>query len=101
MFRTQVGQPLTYVVTREVRNHLGTTYRVRAGTELIDGYWATLRRLAGRKSVNTGGPDDEYTRDYLRKTVRFAQFLHWYHTEDRLVFFGGLLKKHREAALAF
>jgi hypothetical protein len=77
----QVG-PLTWPQAGILHN--GTTKRVLAGTEKVDGYWASLRRAVGKTSVNTGKrTGDQKRRTWLHKLVRVHQWL-WWHLGDDL-----------------
>ena len=78
----------------------GASKEVFAGTERIDGYWATLRREVGRKSINTG-LDMSQARQWLELLVRVHQWEYWNLDVDRFAFFGALVAARRDAAPDF
>ena len=67
------GERVTYAALRTVRMHDGSMKKVWAGTQKIDGYWATLRRAVGRKGYNTGAKGTE-RRERLEQMVRTHQW---------------------------
>ena len=75
--------------------HDGSVKKVWAGTQKIDGYWATLRRAVGRKGYNTGAKGTE-RRERLEQVVRTHQWTYWHLHEDRFTLLGGLYKRFRE-----
>ena len=91
------GEQVQYVAIRTVKLPDGEELQVKAGTEIIDGFWATLRAMVGRKGINTGKQGDNVKRETLYRTVRFAQWKHWYYNADRFKIFGTYLAKYRLA----
>ena len=92
--KKKVGQDVKWVLRKQLSLPDGTQKDVIAGTEKIDGYWATLRRSIGRKGVNTGA-DGTGTRAYLEMLVRVHQWEYWHLDEDRFALFGEMMAKKR------
>ena len=90
------GQPVKYVEQFTVELPDGTSKEVLGGTEKVDGFWATLRRLIGRKGVNTGARDKTAKRDWFHKNVRVAQWLYWFADDDRFKRFASYVQQSRE-----
>ena len=93
--KRKVGQRVQYVAYKTIKLPDGTELKVKAGTEIIDGFWASLSTMVGRKGINTGAQGDQAKRDTLYRTVRFAQWKHWHFNADRLKLFGSYLAKYR------
>eukprot|EP00972_Heterocapsa_arctica_P052847 7779839-Heterocapsa_arctica.AAC.1 len=66
-----------------------------AGTEKINGYWATLRREVGRVPVNTGGTSDSKEQKYLHSLVRVHQWRYWNKGADCFKLMGGVIRGKR------
>lgn len=95
------GQPVNYTRQFTITLPDGTSMEVLGGTKKIDGFWATLRRVIGRKGINTGARDDTAKRAWFHKNVRVAQWLYWHASEDRFKLFASYLKQFREANAFF
>ena len=79
----------------------GTTKRVLAGTEKVDGYWASLRRSVGKTSVTTGKrTGDQKRRMGLHKLVRVHQWRWWHLGEDLFNKLGQVHSQRRVAEAA-
>ena len=91
------GLPIRYAEQFTVTPRDGSDFEVLGGTQKVDGFWASLRRLIGRKGVNTGARDGTAKRDWFRKNVRVAQWLHWHRHENRFELFATYLAKARES----
>ena len=94
--KKKVGQDVKWLLRKRVKLANGTEKDVIAGTEKIDGYWATLRRHVGRKGMNTG-LDGSGTRAWLEMLVRVHQWEYWHFDEDRFALFGDMLAQRRAA----
>ena len=71
------------------------------GTEKFDGFWSSLRRLVGRRAVNTGRLSATAKRAWFDKNVRVAQW-HWWHLHsNRFELVGSYLKSFREDSAFF
>ena len=92
------GQPIRYVVLTRVTLANGSSVACKAGTEKVDGYWATLRRSVGKVSQNTGDHADAPSRRHLHKLVRTHQWRYWHLSEDRFALLGEIIKKRRLSA---
>ena len=68
----EVGQAIQFVADRIVTLPNGIWSKVKAGTEKVDGYWASLRRAVGQRTVNTGAADSQ-KRQRLMTLVRVHQ----------------------------
>ena len=71
------GQSVAYTLRRWITTKDGTKHDCLCGTQVIDGFWASLRREVGRTGVQTG-EEDSTTRERLYKLVRVFQW-HWWH----------------------
>ena len=67
--KRKTGVPLRYVIKSEVVLPDGERLLVLKGTQKIDGYWASLRRLVGKLSVETGHSSYAARRGWLRALV--------------------------------
>ena len=81
------GQKAQYVAIREIVLPDGTKKSVKAGTQKVDGFWATLRRAIARRSVNAGGANS-LKRGRLCQLVRVFQWSYWHLDEDRFTLLG-------------
>lgn len=61
----------SFVKLAKVRLHDGDEAWVKAGTELIDGHWAMLRKCVSRTPVNT------WRLGALHRNLRFFQWKYW------------------------
>ena len=68
---------------------------VLGGTQKVDGYWASLRRFVGKRSINTGDHPDAHRRVMLRQYVRVHQWCWWHLDEDRFDLFSDLVSNRR------
>ena len=68
----------------------------KAGTQTVDGFWASLRRAVGKLSVNTGHSSDKNKRNWLHKLVRCFQWRWWHLDSERFFLLGKLWAKRRE-----
>ena len=92
--KRRVGQPINYAVTRIIEHADGVQETCRAGTQVIDGFWTSLRRFVGRLGVKTGAPESDQ-RKRLLMLIRDFQW-HWWHLhEDRFPLFGKLVQERR------
>ena len=82
------------MLRKEVVLASGEKKTVLAGTEKIDGYWATLRRAIGRRGINTGF-EGSRERTWLEMLVRVHQWEHWNLDVDRFALFGNMLRMRR------
>ena len=99
--KKKVGQKIQFVAERTVKMRNGTTKRVLAGTEKVDGYWASLRRSVGKTSVNTGKrTGDQKRRTWLHKLVRVHQWRWWHLGEDLFNKLGQVQSQRRVAEAA-
>ena len=99
--KKKVGQKIQFVAERTVKMRNGTTKRVLAGTEKVDGYWASLRRSVGKTSVNTGKrTGDQKRRTWLHKLVRVHQWRWWHLGEDLFNKLGQVHSQRRVAEAA-
>ena len=98
--RRKVGQPIQFVAYRDIDLPDGSKYRVKGGTETIDGWWAWLRGRVSRKAFNTGEVSTD-KRDALYRQVRFSQWIFWHLSDDRFKLFAEYLQKFRSEANFF
>lgn len=88
------GQKLAYTLRRWITTKDGTKHDCLCGTQIIDGFWASLRREVGRTGVQTGD-EDSTTRERLSSLVRVFQW-HWWHLHtDRYPLFCELVRAER------
>ena len=78
----------------------GIEKSVPGGTQKIDGYWATLRRAVGRRSVQTGATADPSKRHRPHQLVRLHQWQYWHLDADRFAVLRGYLTTARMAPVA-
>ena len=98
--KRKVGQPIRYVVKSEVALPDGRQLLVLKGTQKIDGDWASLRRLVGKLSVETGHSSDADRRAWLHGLVRVHQWRWWHLGQERFELLGKLFAAKR-ASLSF
>ena len=96
--KKKVGVTQEFVALRTVSLFSGEDRNVLGGTQKIDGFWASMRRYVGKKSVNTGDTETA-KRDWLNAMVRVFQWHWWNLKADRFRMFGELIAKHRDDAL--
>ena len=94
------GQRVQYAPLREVTLADGSRVSCRAGTQTVDGFWASLRKAVGKTSVNTGRSQDP-SREWLHKLVRCFQWRWWHHSAERFTLFGTLLQEKRAQGVFF
>ena len=88
--KKKVGQKIRYVLKRTVEMADGTKREVIAGTEKIDGYWATMRREVGKRAVQTGATATSEKRQRLHQLVHVHQWQYWHQDADRFAMFAAL-----------
>ena len=64
--KRKVGTRQQYVRKFKLRLPNGRIKFVLGGTQKVDGYWASLRRFVGKRSVNTGDHPDAHRRETSR-----------------------------------
>ena len=87
--KKKVGERIRYVLKRTVTID-GTEREVLAGTQKIDGYWATMRREVGKRAVQTGATAASEKRKRLHQLVRVHQWHYWHQDADRFALFAAL-----------
>ena len=92
-----VGEPIHYTRNMWIAFPDGSSERRVAGTQKVDGYWASLRREVGRTSLNSGRDPDSETRSSLHQRVRVHQWRHWHVGEDMFALFCQIVRSRRES----
>ena len=98
--KKKVGQRQQYVRKFKVRLPNGRTQFVLGGTQKVDGYWASLRRFVGKRSVNTGSHPDAHRRLMLKQYVRVHQWCWWHLNVDRFALFADIVSNRRTGIIA-
>jgi hypothetical protein len=89
--KKKIGARRCFVKLVKVRLHNGDSQWVKAGTEVIDGHWASIRRCVARTPVNT------WHLNTLDRNLRFCQWKHWHGPGvNKLKALGAALKAGRE-----
>ena len=90
------GQRVQYTARRRVVLPNGESRDCVGGTQKIDGFWSSLRRLVGRVPVNTGAQAGDSKRARFHRLVRVAQW-HWWHLgQSRFEALGKAFKRQRD-----
>ena len=92
--KKKAGVPQQFVARKVVVLHTGDRVECIGGTQKVDGYWASLRRGIGRRSIPTGEAGTR-ARAWLLKLVRVHQWHWWNLNQDRFELFGKLLDQLR------
>jgi hypothetical protein len=87
--KRKTGQTIQYAAERLVTFPDGSSNMVLGGTQTIDGFWAWLRRIVGRRSANTGKSSDSQKRVWLYQLVRVAKWHYWHLSMNRFNVLGG------------
>ncbi|CAE7744787.1 unnamed protein product [Symbiodinium sp. CCMP2592] len=82
-----------------VGDHYEEQLRV-GGTQKIDGFFASFRRVVGRRPFNTVGPSSEEKAPRMEQLmhfhVRLFQLKHWFGGQDMFAVFGKLRQSQRD-----
>ena len=82
-----------------VGDHYEEQARV-GGTQKIDGFFASFRRVVGRRPLNTVGPSSEEKAPRMEQLmhfhVRLFQLKHWFGGQDMFAVFGKLRQSQRD-----
>ena len=83
-----------YTKKMEVTLFDGRKMVVKGGTQIVDGFWAYLRKQVGRTGLHSGDAASA-TRTRLYQIVRHFQWQYWHLEKDRFVLFCELIRARR------
>lgn len=92
--KRKIGESLNFVKNFVVKPFDGEERAVLGGTQRVDGYWSSLRRCVGKRSLNTGVTGSA-RRDWLIAVIRCHQWEYWNLDVCRFKLLGEVLQKWR------